>query len=1030
MAFLRFAGSGLDQAYVQVNLAAGLTDVYLEYDVYIPQATLDAEEADDGFLSDSFQLRRSDDTVRQGLNGIFGADWEWGIEIGSPPLGVSFGTITGDTWYTVGHRYNLAAQWQSTLQIDGADSGNGTFSLGFAGATNEPRKLRLGLVLFDGGGASPLPNDEVVVFIRNIKLGTSGFGGTELFDGGGDLGEFDSTDGDVSVVSSTGDPNPAAGVGRRFGRSPSWKYWVTDRNGAGVTFLDRLATNRTVTRILDEPAIATGNVPSDEPEVNIPYQLLTAPPFVHHNSRLLYCFRREGGTPPWVCRFGGIFMQLEDEGTDAPVSHFTAYDPWQYLYSRPVVTTGGVLPGQDGIEYTAPGNEIALELIENTIVAHGTVHLDIGQVTSDFEGTIETTPTINVVVEQGMSVGEALKMLCDTGTMDIVIDPVYDPEDRPGIVGVLSIYEQAGATRHNAVFAWDKPGRSLVNLSRLIDGTQLANKVQFFAGQGGPAVPVQTSSDSISRYGQYWAQQFFPGKNIPALVELLALAQLRQRQAGNRTVSFAAAPERSPIPFQEFDIGDYVPVWASRRFRDPMAPNLDDPPEGYQRVTTMPLEITDDGVEELRGVLVQTDSTEGAPGGTVVTPPGSGGSTTGDSLPGEITGDNLNPSIPGWDGVGTTYYVDAAAGSDANTETQAQTEGTAWATMQHAAENFEFPLVGDVRILVKNGDYEEPASSAGSAATVKLTAMGARSPSSDHVLHILNYPGHTPRVLKPGITGGTPGSSERHGFWFDDSSVKYVRVSGFDVDGEGSGTCNQHQGFRIDAGVHHVDVSRNEIHGWESAAVGTNPRSQGIYEQATDSFFYDNNIHDNGNPATEAPGASHGIYTASGAARNTYGNNETYDHPNGFGHQFYSGGTGGSGHVVTHLLSAGNSMSGMVVDGPFSVKVFNSEFYDNAAYAITGRNGATIEARYNLTHLNGDAGNLGGGYNNHSAATFVVSDNLTGDPLFDNYAGRDFHLDSASPCYDAGLIDYATVTDIEGTVRLVATLGPYASPLE
>jgi hypothetical protein len=257
-----------------------------------------------------------------------------------------------------------------------------------------------------------------------------------------------------------------------------------------------------------------------------------------------------------------------------------------------------------------------------------------------------------------------------------------------------------------------------------------------------------------------------------------------------------------------------------------------------------------------------------------------------------------------------------------------------------------------------------------------------------------------------------------------------VRVSGFDVELV-TPSCQEHQGFRIDSGVSFVDVSGNEIHGWRSAAVGSNPRSQGLYVQATDSFFYNNDVHDNGDPGTENPGLSHGFYIAAGAARNTYGNNKTYDHPNGFGLQFYDGGgSGGSGHIVTHHLSANNLKSGIVVDGSYSVKVFNSEFYDNGEYAITGRNGATVEARFNLTHLNGDAGNLGGGFNNHSATTFVVSDNITGDPLFDNYAGRDFHIDSASPSYDAGLIDYATVTDIEGTVRAVATLGPYASPLE
>jgi hypothetical protein len=629
-------------------------------------------------------------------------------------------------------------------------------------------------------------------------------------------------------------------------RNPPWRYVVTSLETEIITFLDKLATNRQILYTLDEPAVATGDVPADNPEVNIPCQTLDAPPFVHHNSRLLYALRREGRstpgggidhgnvlrlgeetvgtsgaveldlgapvsdvyaefelffpagtfadveaaytgtplflldnleiqeadgdplqqigavydgtwqwydfsvnapfgnveaetwytvcvrirhaggtsyfstitiddvdsgygeidlspgtapqifrwqgssnivgresttyfdnmrlgtggcgtgdlfntdfesgtlgsiftgvveeaeivgddptpapetTPPWTCRYAGIIMQLEDEGADAPLSRFTAYDPLQHMQNRPATFDDGTLIDEGGYEVNnTRGSDLILQLLANTEIEHGNTFIDFGQ-TAFFDGTLEDTELLpdGFTIQHGTSVGEAIAQIIDTGTVDIILTPIYDPRNRPGICCELSIHIQAGEVQHEAIFAWDMPSRSLTGITRSLDGTRLANRVQFYAGQGGDPVTLQSDSSSISRYGEYWAQQFFPGKDGPdqdLLVELLALAELQIRKNGARAVALHPASERSPLLFQEYGLGDFLPVYASKNLREPLSPQLNDPPKGYQRVHAIPVEIDDDGIEQLRGILTSTDNQ--TPGQTPShgTTPGTGG---------------------------------------------------------------------------------------------------------------------------------------------------------------------------------------------------------------------------------------------------------------------------------------------------------------------------------------------------------------------------------------------------------------------
>jgi hypothetical protein len=387
-------------------------------------------------------------------------------------------------------------------------------------------------------------------------------------------------------------------MSERFFESQPWRFVVTNLDGETMTFLDKLCSNREINRTLNAPMRINGSVPSDSPEVNIVTG--DGSPWLSEGDRLLYCFRREGLEPgshevSWVVRASGTILTVEDRGgPDAPVTDFEANDPWQVLYARPLRDEFG-LPPADGFHFNAPGNEIAFQLLAMSELHDGPTRIDL------LTGTVETTATVEIDFQQGMSVGEAFDALTATGTMDIVLEPIYDPIDKPGILCQINIYDHAGVDRHNAIFAWDKPSRSLVDLNRNRDGQQRANKLQYYIGQGGPPVPLVTDAASVAKYGRYWDQQFFPGQEKAMAVEAFAEKQRSLRSDGLVTYTMSPAPERSPIPFVDYDIGDRVPIYGSRRLREAVFE--------LKRVVSIPLVIGDDQMEAPAQVVLEDETT-------------------------------------------------------------------------------------------------------------------------------------------------------------------------------------------------------------------------------------------------------------------------------------------------------------------------------------------------------------------------------------------------------------------------------------
>jgi hypothetical protein len=420
-------------------------------------------------------------------------------------------------------------------------------------------------------------------------------------------------------------------------RCNSWRFLVTSINGHGLSVLDHLATDRSVTPHLNEALEVGASVPSDSPSVNGLYG--DGFPLVAEGVRQLYCFRRESDVAPfYTIRASTLILQVDDAAaSDDARTRITSWDPWMYMFSRPVLQSSNAdggpnppqKPYQDGdllgpkgltygstqtaeniiqdvfnttVDFADPGTPVSAQFcFIRALVTHGT-----------FDSFSE-----GYNIAQGTTLGQALQDMCATGYMDIVLKPIYDPSAFPGFLCDLHMYSQsnggqgAGSVNYNAIFAWDRPGRSAVGMDNLYDGTGRANHIQFYWGQGGPPVAPQIDVKSNAAYGEYWAQQFFPSEKLAAPVRALASQQLGLRANFKQTLTVNPATGRAPDPLTDYELGDFVPVYASDRLRQPLppdplgpSPDFTDPILAWQRIYGIPIEIDDNGAELVRQLIV------------------------------------------------------------------------------------------------------------------------------------------------------------------------------------------------------------------------------------------------------------------------------------------------------------------------------------------------------------------------------------------------------------------------------------------
>lgn len=399
-------------------------------------------------------------------------------------------------------------------------------------------------------------------------------------------------------------PVPAVQVPQReeYYGARRWKWIVTDlRTTRLLTVITSFATDLTATRILHDSWPATATVPADDPRVRTVYEGDTFDePFVAEGVRCLVGFRDTGTDPLWEPAITTMILQANDEVQDGiPVTILSAWDLRYYLtIGCRVFDAAGNLPGQNGYSFTGTkANVIARALLTNLATAG---YDDLISDVLDTGGTDTDCAEIDITFDRGTSIGDAWTQLEETGAIDIVLTPMWDPRGNPGKLWQLSTVPQAGSERNAALFSWDRSPRSLGSISRLEDGTKRANVIQFYDSNG-VRVTLATDATSRTKFGPYFAEEAFPQKIADVEVTAFAAFVLALRKDGQEVVQLDPVTQRARQAVQDYDIGDRVPVYASESLRKPIA--------GISRIYAIPFVIGEGASETVDQLVVSANGT-------------------------------------------------------------------------------------------------------------------------------------------------------------------------------------------------------------------------------------------------------------------------------------------------------------------------------------------------------------------------------------------------------------------------------------
>lgn len=390
-------------------------------------------------------------------------------------------------------------------------------------------------------------------------------------------------------LSETG--NPAATVTTAATpRDIAWSFVLCDLAGNPITILDNVATGRQITYTLNRPAQVQFVVPSDSPRANLTHT--DGDPYLNEMNRVLKCYRLEQSG--WVLRFAGIVFQIQDEADETSArSSVTAYDPSQVLYQRLCMSGDGVIRTLATADfYDGRGSMIAKNLVDFNVSNTGQAFIDTTG------GYFATTTTQTVTFEEGYTVGQALETLTETGTMDVVFDPL---DDTAGLFATMSVVGKRGNDNTSAIFGYDTVNYAVKSMRRLKDGTVMSNDVHVAGDRPDKGTQWTTataqSRDSQGKYG--WYQSWRPADpdiTSSDFLTFLASEELNFRKNPREQLSITPFPERGPIPFNDYFVGDTIYFYCSENVRQSI--------QGSQRVYGMTVNVEDNGYESMGEIVV------------------------------------------------------------------------------------------------------------------------------------------------------------------------------------------------------------------------------------------------------------------------------------------------------------------------------------------------------------------------------------------------------------------------------------------
>lgn len=369
----------------------------------------------------------------------------------------------------------------------------------------------------------------------------------------------------------------------------AWKFELADLAGRPITDITRIARKRALAYRLNGVSRCSFEVPADDPKVrNLHtdgYRYLEPGLRLVHGRR--YEYLPSLGKYGFKLRYRGVVWQVQDTGTENDAGS--------------AVTCADLLV-RLGARYTAKRREFtaaAGTTIGKTLVDEANAVTPTGIVT----GTTEASPTRSIVYAYRQvfdAIGE-LSTSFDGFDLDLVLNDDAATLSSSNLA-TLNFLARKGSTKPDATFSWGGPGHNVNRVERLLNMDKLANVVTLLGATntgGDQILSSRSDASSIGAYGRYEALEAFSEITTQTYLDALSSDLLALAANRRELVQFVPTPGRSPAPFDDFDLGDTVPVFIGDRLRGGLA--------GYQRVYGYDLVLDEQGRELVNGVYTKQE---------------------------------------------------------------------------------------------------------------------------------------------------------------------------------------------------------------------------------------------------------------------------------------------------------------------------------------------------------------------------------------------------------------------------------------
>lgn len=380
---------------------------------------------------------------------------------------------------------------------------------------------------------------------------------------------------------------------------PKWRVVLCDLLGRELQVISTAATQKKFSFRLKRPWSFTFRADASDPR--LAGLAADGMPYMRKLRRVVKAMRLEGGI--YVPKFTGIVWQTHVQADDNSSVAVSCFDVLKRLDRRRVLDVDGF----DGLVHFGAGG---IKAADTAITDGIQIAKTIVQRTHDLEGFtgIALDPALGAVFEDApdraarwerKKVAPALIEIADAFDG---FDFRFQPLDRDdGYLWAMQCYAKLGQYRPEVKLAWDLPPHTLQQFEWMDDGETVANDIwavgggENGAGQSVAHKILQPSKDAIGAYVDVSAYQSVV---VQSLLEDLAQEELNFRGYGKETVTSKPIPPQydvatrtsiSPFPWDDFDLGDVLPVAASSRALGGML--------GVQRCWGFDVSVSDEDVE-------------------------------------------------------------------------------------------------------------------------------------------------------------------------------------------------------------------------------------------------------------------------------------------------------------------------------------------------------------------------------------------------------------------------------------------------